>query len=766
MAMVILGGSVGIILFGLCVEPLGSLIDSLVERGAHALLTLTRRPASDRRILNAKLVVAMLYCHGFIAITAAIVYQQVPLIYMGDQWSYFDCYYFSFVSFSSIGFGDFAVGPPDNSWASSFMLLVQAYIIYLGMAFFNSFAAVSAEWAGAQYLALSARRMRLPCVKRHDEEVKEAAEEATEATAAKAGEETVEAKETEATADGADGGNVSTRRKQGILGNAASAIRPAIRPIGLVAMYLTLLIAGGYTFVNIEAEMESAEAQSLRKQENSIRLLAGMPLKGVFAQPEVASGETTTGSDVSGGRRLLSHAARRLQSEEDVRAQLLAVSEMGEKEQSAAVEEIVQKFTSVVDHEQGCDKYADLTKFMLNNCKQSPPDPVSLKWSFNGAVFFMMTVMTTIGYGTFAPATVAGKFVVISIGYMSLVVFGIHLGEIGAEIETLVEWQAKMMLSCISWIEMKLLKRCGGAPDLDGSNSGQGLTHCKMIAATCTLHLSFMITGVIAYFAAAYFNGDAWEYDACYYYAFASFSTVGFGDYAIEPSDDSFLHFFLLLLQAPIIFLGLASFNTFASIGGDYIKETVPSLPWVLGFGCAFGLFLVVAIDLESAVALSLGIGLAMLVAFPKMCCVASARVAPAMPTRTMVEMDESEENQRGADVIAAVTDTVEAAAASPPRQATDKKLWQNSALMPTADVPATMSLKPNWVQCGVKLVYGVLYRLMKQTLAGYAIMLLGGLLLYAAESQVEKDTACSARAEENIKRAAMRLLPMVDHDC
>ena len=39
MAMVVLGGSVGIILFGMCVEPLGGLIDSLIERGAHALHT-------------------------------------------------------------------------------------------------------------------------------------------------------------------------------------------------------------------------------------------------------------------------------------------------------------------------------------------------------------------------------------------------------------------------------------------------------------------------------------------------------------------------------------------------------------------------------------------------------------------------------------------------------------------------------------------------------------------------------------------------------
>ena len=113
MAMVILGGSVGIILFGMCVEPLGGLIDSWIERGARGLLVLIRRPASERRMLHAKLLAGAILCHTFIAICAGVV--RMHRIENGDEWSYFDCYYFSFVTFSSIGFGDFALGPSDNT---------------------------------------------------------------------------------------------------------------------------------------------------------------------------------------------------------------------------------------------------------------------------------------------------------------------------------------------------------------------------------------------------------------------------------------------------------------------------------------------------------------------------------------------------------------------------------------------------------------------------------------------------------------------------
>jgi hypothetical protein len=70
------------------------------------------------------------------------------------------------------------------------------------------------------------------------------------------------------------------------------------------------------------------------------------------------------------------------------------------------------------------------------------------------------------------------------------------------------------------------------------------------------------------------------------------------------------------------------------------------------------------------------------------------------------------------------------------------------------------------WAQRGCKIGCAVLFRLFKQTVAGYIIMIIGGILLYAVEAQVEKDAACASRAAENARRLAMRLLPMVDDVC
>ena len=736
-------------------------------------------------MLHAKLLAGAILCHTFIAICAGVV--RMHRIEKGDEWSYFDCYYFSFVTFSSIGFGDFAVGPSDNTTRSLLMLLLQAVFIYAGMAFFNSFAGVSGEWSEASYLALPACRTHLLSCKARAE--------------SKSSEQSVPVKEDEEnakqTADAVaeemgDGEEKRGRNRMQmykvVLQNAASATRST----SWLVLYIIMILAGGYTFVNIEAVTEATEAQALRDKENSIRVLAGMPPKGVFAAAEAASGEDIVASLDSGGRRLLSPTAQRLvrdarraphermlssalgaQTAESVRAELVAVSEMSEADQAAAVEKIVESYTEVVDHEQGCDQYADLTKFMLDNCKSQPPDPVSLNWSFNGAIFFMLTVMTTIGYGTFAPETAAGKFVVISIGYISLIVFGIHLGAIGAEIEALVEWEAKMILAGITWLEKKIADRYGKAPDLDGSKSGQGLLHCKMAAATFSLHCYLAISGAVAYLV-KYLQDDAWEYGACYYFAFASFSTIGFGDFAIGPRSGEFYQLIILLVQAPILFLGLATFNTFASVGGDWVKEAVPSLPLVLGFGCALGIFFVFLISLPSSVAFSLGLGIALVTSFPRLCCMSRspARVLPAttpepaQPVRpepsASPEVSEDEQLMAVEPFQAPTeTDAAKYEPASPSLLPIDEKQPTDEKQLTEQKQPMSLRLRR-----GFTLGRAVLYRLAKQTLAGYLIMVLGGLLLYAAESQTEMDNACSARAEENLKRAAMRLLPMVDEVC
>jgi len=328
-----------------------------------------------------------------------------------------------------------------------------------------------------------------------------------------------------------------------------------------------------------------------------------------------------------------------------------------------------------------------------------------------------------------------------------------------------------MMLIGISWLEKRIQNRCGRAPDLDGSKSGQGMLYCKMIAAACSLHCYMAVAGGLAYSVAVYFNGDEWEFGACYYFAFASFSTIGFGDFAFGPTDDSLAQFIYLLLQAPIIFLGLASFNTFAAIGTEWLSEAVPSLPVVLGIGGALGILLTLVVALPSSAGLSMGVGITCAASLPRVCCMIGSppRVKPSgssLHSSPSVSRSETPGPSEVAD------NRVRTMCNDSPLQTPEHEppsLNQEQTRRDSEDEALECEEKQSprqRLQRGCKLALGVLYRLTKQTVAGYAIMLIGGLLLYEAEAQVEMDAACSARAEENLKRAAMRLLPMVDQVC
>lgn len=52
----------------------------------------------------------------------------------------------------------------------------------------------------------------------------------------------------------------------------------------------------------------------------------------------------------------------------------------------------------------------------------------SLNWSYDGALFFVFTVVTTIGYGTFVPRTATGKRLVMGVGWTGILLFNLAQG--------------------------------------------------------------------------------------------------------------------------------------------------------------------------------------------------------------------------------------------------------------------------------------------------------------------------------------------------
>jgi len=611
---VVLAGLVTIVVFGQCTAPLQAYVDGVIERAATRLLlgirivsscscvsdrVLTSEPSatiSSAEQLRAKVIVSLLICHSVIAFSALLaMYESV---HVDHDWSYFDCYYFAFVTFSSIGFGDYALYPP-----TLVRLLLQALIIFMGMTVFNTSAGLCGDWAsaqvdrlisrfkapaivrrlstrmtswwkacGAQALEPRAWRSRVGWVGSCTSEPAQASEvsgetrmttfEATVAAAVGAtalGASTVRespctavtinqtgctylcARDLKSKGQGDPAGSpphtqsmpVGTcnaavfqsvspdrggsracrerailkktsirkfgrRRKRkassrglGMVARAnasqmtmASSSQTRLRMLarlmaeagGWLLVFYAIMLIGGQLFVNIEATAELDVALALRHEENQIRALAGMPLLG----------------NTSIARRQLLAV-----SQASVLAELTAISTISDPEaQDAAVEVVVQSFAEVIDHEQGCDQLSDFSSRLLASCKSRPPKPISLDWTFTGAAFFMLTVMTTIGYGTFAPRTQLGKFVVIAYGTVAMTLFGICLGVICNCVDALVNTVAMKLLMAIELIEAKahaflgntrfrsLLRTTNLA---DEKRRDARRLHCKMAVALGTL---------------------------------------------------------------------------------------------------------------------------------------------------------------------------------------------------------------------------------------------------------------------------------------
>lgn len=467
LAMVVVLGSISIILFGLCVGPIGSWIDARVSRCAEALLArISRRShlslTTESHLLQAKVLVAYVASQCVIGLCALVAYANPEQVH--DGWEVFDYYYFAFVTTSSVGFGDFAMGPTNKTSQGLMGLFIQATAIFVGMAFFNSFTGVGGDLASV--VVERAMSYSTTCVNRCGPSVIEPPPSSTwsrdrivpsEAKSPSPRPEQASPEPEPASPEPmqeactASGHNVTFDKvysindqvkpakeedEQGKLANGvkwpASAksqtsqptvpigatlkraksvkkfgarlkraktqrlthIASSSRPVKVLsrcrrearcllpwlALYFTMMVLGGLIFRSIEAEQESMQAKALRDQENVIRAIAGIVPKGVQLNASRANSPADTGPDA-------------------VRARLLEIGSMDEAAQTAATEDIVSDFKDVVEHETGCDQLSDLTSYLLSQCKAAPPSPISLNWSFNGAIFFMMTVMTTIGYG-------------------------------------------------------------------------------------------------------------------------------------------------------------------------------------------------------------------------------------------------------------------------------------------------------------------------------------------------------------------------------
>jgi hypothetical protein len=202
-------------------------------------------------------------------------------------------------------------------------------------------------------------------------------------------------------------------------------------------------------------------------------------------------------------------------------------------------------------------------------CIQGPPSEDDLKWTMAGSLFFALQVMFTIGYGTFAPVTTAGRTAVIFFGLFGIIVSSFFIGTLVAAFDRFLKQQYESWFlrtgESVRLGERKvhnygylvLFKVCATATLL--------LLYSTLFALLCTLDYSLL-------------SGD-WEAkgkEVSYiaevargiYFFFVSVSSIGFGDVTMKYDSVGFV-----LLQYILFLPGMMLFTEFASIGIDAARH-------------------------------------------------------------------------------------------------------------------------------------------------------------------------------------------------
>ena len=758
--MVILFGSVTIVLFGLVSRPAVDLVEAIEARTELLLLRARRsdQPLSEQGQQILKGASAMLLCHAVLMAAAVIVYldrdKEDPL---HEEWDYGTCYYFCFVTFSSIGLGDFSLGPADNSNYELGRLLVQALIIMFGMASFNCSTGAWCELVqtlgvelASQVEAWAVEQSRRVAIHLRSSRVQPSPikEKTTLTQKTRFTNETADVRTTltqtttliqtttlthTSTPNPAHKGlkglkravkkvqianvvarpAVKRRRDVGIFGALGKAVvvadpkgshvaqaqpgrceqrlRACLAVIGYLSLFYASILICAAVFVHVEAATEEAEAVAMRLEENELRESMGLERLSLGSQDSVRSSPPSAPSEARPGSR------------EEAAAALAALSQTPAEERGAALDSIVGDYVQVVKNEAAADSLAEFFLARLDTCKSRSADYTQPRWTFEGATFFMMTIATSIGYGTFAPKTPLGKAIVVLIGHLTMIFYGVCLSALVNEVTAAIEWVASIMLS-VSGKVARVIRQCGG-PELVASSEQEA--RYKLLVAIGLLHGYLGICAVCAQTVFGHYLDTEMTFDEGYYFGFVTFSTIGFGDFALQPyGAPSSLIFF----EALAVFAGLAFFSAFASHGAAWINEAAP---------IAWG----IAMD-------------------P---CRLPRQLSHAFSTVQIATPAPPSPPSSASPLTSAVDD----------RRHQLHRLHVQEALPAKHEHPVPMPSCWDRFTCFAAAVLGM-----------YLVIVLGGLCLFWSESDFERMGNCAAMDEENELRTSIRLPPMVSEFC
>ena len=214
--------------------------------------------------------------------------------------------------------------------------------------------------------------------------------------------------------------------------------------------------------------------------------------------------------------------------------------------------------------------------FRISNSLCSVPSLDALSWSRGGAYYYVLTALTTIGYGTFVPATANGKVGSMLFCVVALVLFGIANTMLGGAIEQLLasgvrrcrrarrqrrqrsSGGARVVVVAAAKPERlrheqqkrRELRGAGGEGEVAARDGGDDDddAHEKAANAQVSSALGVVVLMTWLLLMAAFFaHSEGWSFADGLYFAFITATTIGLGDFAPTVARDTFLSYSFIL---------------------------------------------------------------------------------------------------------------------------------------------------------------------------------------------------------------------------
>ncbi|XP_051170023.1 potassium channel subfamily K member 13-like [Leptopilina boulardi] len=182
------------------------------------------------------------------------------------------------------------------------------------------------------------------------------------------------------------------------------------------------------------------------------------------------------------------------------------------------------------------------------------------RWDFPGSFHFVGTIVSTIGYGSTAPQTTAGRAAVVLYGFFGcsggILFFNLFL----ERIITFLAWilrslHLRRLRNRLRQTTLASRRSMRGGSTRDGNKSSLpdilddeedvGLEHWKPSVYWVMLYLSLASCVIACSAAALYAPLEGWSYFDAIYFCFVSFATIGFGDFvSTQQTTYPYLHLY------------------------------------------------------------------------------------------------------------------------------------------------------------------------------------------------------------------------------